>query len=378
MMALLVVAVFFSMTGRVIFSPLMPSLQNDLGINLSTVGSLFMFVSISYAVAMLFAGFLSAWIGHGKTIVAALVVITVGLGIAGAATGVATLGAGMICIGLGAGAYPPSGIFMINTKISAANRSTAYAFHEIGPNMAMLLAPLIVLAVGPWIGWRGVLFLMTGLCSLATLAFYWLGPLDSGVGAVPNLSNIRIILRLRTAYVGMLVLSAALAGWQGVYAILPAYLVSHSFGSEQYVNSLVTISRVTSVLILLVAGFIIRRFGKRRTIVSVLLFTAFFTGLIGLADGTTLAMVVVAQPAFLAFVSPAMLACIADIGEPGYQNVTYALIITVGISVGTGIVPALLGILGDYGFGWLGFICLAGFMVTAVAAMLFTPEFGRD
>ena len=76
---------------------------------------------------------------------------------------------------------------------------------------------------------------------------------------MPNLGNVGTILRLRTTWVGMLVLSAGLVGWQGVYAILPAYLVSHALGTEQYVNTLLTLSRVASVVMLVAAGFSIRR-----------------------------------------------------------------------------------------------------------------------
>ncbi|MBE0586285.1 MAG: MFS transporter, partial [Desulfofustis sp.] len=76
MMSLLVVAVFFSMAARAIFAPLMPSLQNEMGISLSTVGLLFFLVSVSYAASMLFVGFLAARIGHGRTIVVALALIT--------------------------------------------------------------------------------------------------------------------------------------------------------------------------------------------------------------------------------------------------------------------------------------------------------------
>jgi NNP family nitrate/nitrite transporter-like MFS transporter len=378
MMALLVVAVFFSMMGRVVFSPLMPALQTDLGFTLTTAGTLFMFVSISYSVSMLCSGFLSARIGHDRTIVVSLAGITVGFGLSALSTSVVTLAAGMICIGTGSGIYPPSGLVMINTKISAARRSTAYAFHEIGPNMAMLLAPLLVLMAGPWIGWRGVLFLMTGLCGLATLSFYWWGQVGSGLGTAPNLSDVGTILRLRTTWVGMLVLSAGLVGWQGVYAMLPAYLVSHELGTEQYVNSLLTLSRVASVLMLLVAGFIIRRLGKRRAIVSVLAFSGLFTGLIGLVEGPVLALVVVAQPAFQAVMFPAMLASMADIGDSRYQNITFALIITVGISVGTGLAPALLGMSGDYGVGWLGFVGMSGYMLIAIVVLIITPAFGRE
>ncbi len=378
MMGMLVVAVFFSMASRAIFAPLMPSLQIEMGITLSTVGLLFLFVSVSYAASMLFVGFLAARIGHGRTIVAALALIALGLLVSALASGFMMLAAGMLCIGAGAGAYPPSGMVMINTKISIARRSTAYSIHEIGPNMALLLSPLIVLAMEPWVGWRGILVCMAVVCGMAALAFLRWGAADSGMGTAPDLSTIGKILTLRSTWVGMVVFSAMLAALQGVYAILPAYLVTEYALSPQYVNFLLTVSRVTSVLFLLFAGAVIGRFGRRRVIIWNLLITSLFIALIGLVRGPWIALVVVAQPTFLAVLVPALLSAVADIGETRYQNITYAVIITAGVSVGAGVAPALLGLFGDFGLGWLGFVALAGYMVSAILFLLATPDFGKD
>lgn len=378
MMSMLVIAVFFTMGSRAIFSPLMPSLQSEMGVTLSTAGSLFLVVSISYAAAMLFCGFIAARIGHGMTIVVALGLITFGLALSACAPGVSILALGMLFIGAGSGTYPPSGIAMINTKISVERRSTAFSIHEIGPNLSLLLAPLMVLVIEPWFGWRGVLFTMAGICGLSTVAFYRWGAMDSGVGAAPDLSTIGKILKMRSIYVGMVLFSAALAGLHGVYAILPAYLVTEYALSPQYVNILLTVSRISSVLILLWAGPIINYLGKRRTIIWVMLFTGLCTGLIGIAKGVMISVVVIAQPALLVVMIPALLSSVADIGESRYQNITYAVIITVAVSFGGGVVPALLGLFGDLGLGWLGFVSLAGFMGSAVLFLLATPAFGRD
>ncbi len=378
MMSLLVVAVFFSMAARAIFAPLMPSLQIEMGISLSTVGLLFLLVSVSYAASMLFVGFLAARIGHGRTIVVALALITLGLLVSALAPGSLLLAAGMLCIGAGAGAYPPSGLVMINTKISARRRSTAFAIHEIGPNMALLLSPLIVLAMEPWIGWRGILVWMAAVCAVAALAFLRWGAADSGMGTAPDLSTMGRILTWRSTWVGMVLFSAMLAALHGVYAILPAYLVTEYALSPQYVNFLLTVSRISSVLFLLFAGAIIGRFGRRRVILWNLLITSVFIALIGLVRGPWIALVVVAQPTFLTILIPALLSAVADIGETRYQNITYAVIITVGVSVGAGVVPALLGLCGDFGLGWLGFVALAGYMVAAILFLLATPGFGKD
>ena len=377
MVFLLIIAVFFSVVGRAIFSPLMPYLQEELVLSLTTVGTLFLFVTISFSFVMVFSGFLTAWIGHGNTVVAALVMIMVGLVISAGATSTVVLAGGMICIGAGAGTYAPSGIAMINTNISVEKRSTAFSFHELGSNGAVLLSPLIVLATVPLLGWRGVLLLLAFLSGGAAIAFYFFGASGSGLGAKPNLSTIGTILRLPDAYVAMLMFSTSLAGLHGVYSILPAYLVEHSTWSAEHVNSLVTLSRVISIIVLLCAGPIITKLGKRNTIILVLLFTGVLTGLISISEGGMLKLVVVFQPSLIAVMFPAQLSCLAEIGESWYQNVTTAVVVTVGMIVGAGVVPTVVGIFGDLGVGWYGFVSLALFMFLAIVVLMVNPSFGR-
>ena len=74
---------------------------------------------------------------------------------------------------------------------------------------------------------------------------------------------------------------------------------------------------------------------------------------------------------------PALLSSVADIGQSRYQNITYSVIITVGVSVGAGVVPAVLGLFADLGLGWAGFVILACCMVMSVIFLIVTPDFGR-
>jgi hypothetical protein len=52
------------------------------------------------------------------------------------------------------------------------------------------------------------------------------------------------------------------------------------------------------------------------------------------------------------------------------------LVVTVGMIVGSGVVPALVGVLGDLGIGWSGFVAIALFMFLAVVILMVTPSFG--
>ena len=378
MVSMLILAVFLSMSSRVVFAPLMPALQEVMGLSLSAAGTLFLLISICYGVAMLLAGFLSARIGHGKTITLSLSLISLGLILAACSQGVLMLSAALILIGSAAGIYPPSGLMMINSKIDTKYRSSALSFHEIGPNAALLLAPLIVVSLEPLFGWRGVLLWMALISAMAAVAFQRWGAPSGGMGTAPDYKTVGTLLRKKDTILGMTILCAAVAGLQGVYVILPAYLVTEHNMPSRLVNLVLSGSRLAGILLLMRAGGIINRFGRRKTISSVLLFSACFTALIGIVHGPMIMAVVIAQPAILAILFPALLSSIAEIGDPRYQNITYSLIITVGVSIGTGVVPALLGVFGDLGLGWAGFIALALLMVMPVLLLRSMPDFGED
>ena len=375
---MLMMAVFFSMIARAVFSPIMPSVQEDLGISLATAGSLFLLVNVAFAASMLGSGLLSSRVGHGMTVVASLALVAAGLLVSAVATGIVMVSSGMICIGLGAGIYPASGLAMLNRKIERRRRTAALAIHETGPNFAMFMAPVIVLVTEPLIGWRGVLMSM-GLASAAAAAAFWRwGAADSGLGAAPNFSTVGTIMKLRSTYIGMIIFIAALAGLQGIYAIVPAYLVAQSSHSTQEVNVLLMTSRLVSVGVLVLAGMIVSRIGRRAMMIWSLLFTAGCTAMIGVVHGLILDICVIAQPALIAAMFPPLLASVADIGDSRYQNITYSLIITIGIGVGAGGVPALLGWLSDLGLGGLGFMLLSGFMAAAAWLLVAEPMFGNE
>ena len=220
--------------------------------------------------------------------------------------------------------------------------------------------------------------MMSGIVAVAAFVFKRWGAPDSGIGTAPDFSTIGTILKNRSTILGMVMLTAIIASQQGVYAILPAYLVTQHGLDSDFVNLMLALSRITGILLLLKAGSVIQLIGRRRTMTITLLFSAVFTALLGIIHGPMIALVIILQPAILTVCFPALLSSMADIGEARHQNITYSLIITVGFGTGSGIVPALLGVFGDMGIGWAGFVFLAVFMVIAILFLLKTPVFGRD
>jgi len=67
---LLLTGIFFlSFISRIILAPLMPTIEQDLGIGHAEAGTLFLLISAGYFVSLLGAGFLSSRLTHRRTII---------------------------------------------------------------------------------------------------------------------------------------------------------------------------------------------------------------------------------------------------------------------------------------------------------------------
>jgi len=51
---------FLNFIGRIVFAPLMPSIENDLGLDHTEAGSIFLLISLGYFISLLGSGFVSS------------------------------------------------------------------------------------------------------------------------------------------------------------------------------------------------------------------------------------------------------------------------------------------------------------------------------
>ena len=70
---------FLNFISRIIFAPLLPSIQKDLGLAHVEAASLFLFVSMGYSVSLLMSGFVSNRLQHRKTIVLSATAVGISL-----------------------------------------------------------------------------------------------------------------------------------------------------------------------------------------------------------------------------------------------------------------------------------------------------------
>jgi DHA1 family inner membrane transport protein len=305
-----------------------------------------------------------------------LILNAAGLLVAALCGSFGVLALGLFLTGAGSGIYPPSGMAAIAEVVGPAKRGFAIAVHELGPNLALFTAPLVALALFSRLGWRGILLVI--VCGNLLAAFLYSRQRLGGntYGRAPRFDRLKAVVRLKEAWFILALLSAAQCALQGLFAILPMYLVVSRGLEPDMANKLVSASRVSGILLLPVAGTLADIFGARRVILTVFAVSGVATFFVGLTDGPALAVSVIAQSALMTAFYPAALVIITNLGPPESQNVTYSVIISIAVFVGNGMMPLFFGWLGDLGVQSSGFFVLAAVLLAAAFSVYKNRRFG--
>jgi sugar phosphate permease len=111
---------FLNFISRIIFAPLLPSIQKDLGLAHVGAASLFLFVSMGYSVSLLMSGFVSNRLQHRKTIVLSATAVGISLLAIPFCHSIWTLRGGLLLLGLASGLYLPSGLASLTALVNAS------------------------------------------------------------------------------------------------------------------------------------------------------------------------------------------------------------------------------------------------------------------
>ncbi|TVQ40336.1 MAG: MFS transporter [Spirochaetaceae bacterium] len=367
---LLALVVFFNFTARIVFSPLLLTIEHELQLSHAQTGTFFLLITFGYTAAILLSGFLAARIHHRGVIIISIAAVGVALVLIAGSRSVTQIRVGLVVLGMSAGLYSPSGIAALTGAVSRRHWGKAMAIHDLGPNLAFIVAPAAATLFIGGPGWRALLMTVGTLCIATSGLFAMLSRMGRFPGQPPYLRNIRAILSQRVFWVVALYFAIAITGALGVFAVIPTYLVSERGMPHEYANLLVSASRLTVLPVIFLAGWLRDRLGERLLIGAVTLITGILTLLLGLAPDWLLPLVVILQPMVLASFFPAAFSAIASIGPPETRNVAVSLMTPGCYIVGGGVFPAVMGVLGDRGLFFVGFTLVG---VIALASLVFLP-----
>jgi NNP family nitrate/nitrite transporter-like MFS transporter len=369
------VMVFFSMYSRLLLSPLLVYIQEDLAIGPAQATRFFLPLSLAYSGAMLTSGFLAERIGHRRTIATSGFTIGLGLIQIALATSVPHMYIAFGIIGVGAGLYPPSGVTSVTELVQSGIRGKAIAIHEVGPNGAYVVAPLVVAAAVVVAPWRVVPAVSGIMAIVFSITFDRVSVAGGFRGQRPQLRSLAEILKKPEFWALTAFFSLAASSTMGVFTILPTFLVNSEGYNPGTINTLISLSRLSGVGMIFAAGYLVDRIGVRRLIGAVMAVTGALTLLIGVTRGGAMLAVVFLQPVVITAFFPPAISAIADLGPPNVRNVAVSVMIPAVNLVAGGVFPVLMGYLTERGVVRGGFVALGAVMLLALAML---PMLKRD
>jgi MFS family permease len=359
----LVLIFFINFTARIIFSPLMPTIEAELNLTHSDAGMLFLLISFGYFIGMLGSGFISAAITHMKTISLSAIALGSALLPISFSSNKWVLFIGLLMLGIFAGLYLPSGLATLTAKINPRQWGKAIAVHEMAPNLGFVAAPLMVEFFMFWFSWRIILTVL-GLTSIL------LGLVNARFGRREKLSGeplkfgaIHTLVKQRSFLIMLILFCAGIGSFLGIYTMLPLYLVTEQGMDREMANTLVAISRIPGLVVVIISGWATDRFGPKRALVWIFMLTGIFTMALGLAEGFWIPIFVFIQPMIAVCFPPAALVALSLIGPPETRTISVSITIPFAFLIGGGALPILIGFLGDAGVFGVGIVMTGGLII---------------
>jgi NNP family nitrate/nitrite transporter-like MFS transporter len=366
----LIASIFLlNFTARIVLAPLIPTIENNLELSHGDAGSLFLFLSMGYFISLLGSGHISSRISHKKTIVFSAIAVGSALSAISFSKSLSAARSSVFLLGISAGTYLPSGITTITSLVNPKHWGKAVAIHELAPNLSFILTPLMVEMLLHWFLWRHILFLI-GLGSIVMgIIFACFGKGGNFLGESPNFSAIKTIIKMPNFWILISLFSLAITSTLGIYNMLPLYLVAEHGVSREWANSLVGISRISTLAMAFLAGWATDRLGPKTIMLSVFFITGILTLLLGVASTYWVIIVVFLQPILAVCFYPAGFSALSSISTPDNRNVAVSLTIPIAFVLGGGAVPAFIGIMADLGyFSWgislSGVLIMTGFFLS--------------
>jgi len=362
---------FMNVLSRAIFSPLLLTIKADLYLSHAQASSFFMLISAGFSLTMFFSGFLSSKLIHRQVIVLSAVLCGLSLIAVSFSTSLLGVRISLFFLGMGAGLYLPSGIATVSSLAVPRDLGKAMATHELGPTIGFVAGPIFVVLLSKYTSWRSMLIVIGLTNLLIAFLFAFFGRGGDFAGSKPNLKNLRSILTHPNFWIMTALFGIAVGGEQGVYALLPTYLVSEKGLEYVSANTIFGLSRISVILTIVISGVFVDRFGIKKSMFVIVMGSGILTALVGLTSGISLLLVIFLQPVMVGCFFPAGLAALSRIGSKHFTNVIVSMIIPISFLFGAGVVPSLLGILGEHGSFPIGFIFLGTTMLLSTVLFLF-------
>jgi MFS family permease len=147
----------------------------------------------------------------------------------------------------------------------------------------------------------------------------------------------------------------------GIYYITPLYLVKELGMPSGEANAILGISRIGGVVSGIATGFFVDRFSLKKTMFFLALGAGVTTMLLATKNLGWIKTLFAIQPCLVMAFMPALFLSLSRLFEDQVRGQATSILLTVGSTMGAGVIPYFLGLAGDLASFRLGIFLLGTF-----------------
>jgi predicted MFS family arabinose efflux permease len=262
---LLAAGAFAVGTSAYVVSGVLPAVSSELHVSLTAAGQLATAFALSYAVGAPLLSTLTGRWERRTLLIAALLLASLGNGIAALATDYPVLIVGRIVAALGAAAYTPAATLFATGFLPPEERGRAVAVVFGGLTFALVLGVPAGSLLGDSLGYRGVFALIAAVCLVVAVAVRSALPKVAAPAAVSLRERFAGLTDRRVQTVLLMTVLAVL-GTMSVYIYVVPLLAETAHLEGGTVGVLLLVYGLGAVLGNVVGGRATDRFGSLRTL----------------------------------------------------------------------------------------------------------------
>ena len=359
---------FTNFSLRVVFSPILPIIEDEFMVNHAWASSIFIFLSAGYSLAMIVSGLFSGKFGYKKTIIFSLTLLSLVAFLIPLVQQFFLLFLFAFLLGFSVGLYLPSAISLITEYYAEKDWGKAIAIHDTGASSAIFAIPFVALGLLCLVPWRGI-FIVFASIFLVCLVIFCFVSTEVKIASPPK-AMLKQIIKIPSLWLMAIIWFFGAGANLGIYSIIPLYLTKELHLNIGHANTILGISRLGSVGVAIACGFFIDRFNLRKFMFFVLIIAGIFTVLLGLISVKYIGIILFLQASFVTGFFPVGLVAIAKTFSREMRSMATGFILAISMAFGGGLIPYLLGISGDL-YSFRSGITILGILVIMASVLSF-------
>ena len=359
---------YSNFTVRIVFAPILPIIEDEFIVKHAKASSIFIFLSVGYAVAVLSSGLFSGRFGYKKSIILSLLALSLITFLIPLVHKFILLYFFAFLIGFFVGFYLPSALPLITEYYSEKDWGKTIAIHDTGASIAIFATPFFAVFLLHFFPWRGIFVVLACVYLICAIAFFFAG--SEVKMANPPKAVFSKLIKIKSLWMMAIIWIFGASANLGVYSIIPLYLTKELKLDIEYANTILGISRLGAVFVAIACGFLIDKFNLKKVMLFIVIITGSFTVLLGIVSVKHIGIVLFLQAFFVTGFFPVGLVAIAKTFSREMRSLATGIILAQSITFGGGIMPYLLGLSGDLHSFRLG-ITILGFFIIFSSTLIF-------